>query len=92
MQTATTPKWLPSHLAVNFPCLAVAFSASKKELAKVVCRPATQNVAGHNEFIKGHEAGNKGWCTQGRTRSELVLEIALKLSVTIYYVIPFAND
>ena len=25
----------------------------KKELAKNACRPATQNVAGHKEFIRG---------------------------------------
>ena len=31
---------------------AVVFSASKKELAKNVCRPNTQNVACHKEFIK----------------------------------------
>ena len=32
--------------------LAVVFSACKKELAQNVCRPDTQNVAGHKEFIR----------------------------------------
>ena len=32
--------------------LAVAFSACKKELARNLCRPDTQNVAGHKEFIR----------------------------------------
>ena len=32
--------------------LAIVFSACKKELAKNVCRPDTQNAAGHEEFIK----------------------------------------
>mgnify|MGYP005692976887 FL=1 len=30
----------------------VVFSACKKELAKNVCRPDTQNVVGHKEFIR----------------------------------------
>ena len=34
-------------------CLAVVFSACKKELAKNVCRPTTQYVAGHKEFVRG---------------------------------------
>ena len=32
--------------------LAVVFSVCKKELAKNVCRPDTQDVAGHKEFIR----------------------------------------
>ena len=32
--------------------LAVVFSVCKKELAQNVCRPDTQNVAGHKEFIR----------------------------------------
>ena len=32
--------------------LAVVFSACKKELAENSCRPNTQNVAGHKEFIR----------------------------------------
>ena len=33
--------------------LAVVFSVCRKEPAKNVCRPYTQNVAGHKEFIRG---------------------------------------
>ena len=32
--------------------LAVVFSPCTKELAKNRCRPDTQNVAGHKEFIR----------------------------------------
>ena len=32
--------------------LAVVFSACKEELAKNICRPDTQNVAGHKELIR----------------------------------------
>ena len=32
--------------------LAVVFSACKKELAENICRPNTQNVAGHKDFIR----------------------------------------
>ena len=32
--------------------LAVVFSACKKELAKNLCRPDTQNVADHKELIR----------------------------------------
>ena len=35
--------------------LAVVFSQFKKELAKNVCRPDTQNVACHKEFIRAME-------------------------------------
>ena len=35
--------------------LAVVFLVAKKELAQNVCRPDTQNVAGHTEFIRGME-------------------------------------
>ena len=65
MHTPASPKWLPSHLVSNsahevgaaWPSalLAVVFLAAKKELAKNVCRPDTQNVAGHTEFIRGME-------------------------------------
>ena len=44
-QPPRTQTW-PSAL------LAVVFSACKKELATNICRPDTQNVAGHEEFIK----------------------------------------
>ncbi len=30
----------------------MVFSACKKELAKNACRPDTQNVAGHKEFMR----------------------------------------
>ena len=33
--------------------LAVVFFGMGKELAKIVCRPATENVAGHTELIRG---------------------------------------
>ena len=39
---------------------AVVFSACKKELAKNVCQPDTQNVAGHKEFIRGMGQGIGG--------------------------------
>ena len=32
--------------------LAVVVSGCKKELAENICRPDTQNVAGHREFIR----------------------------------------
>ena len=35
--------------------LAVVVSGCKKELAENICRPDTQNVAGHTEFIRGME-------------------------------------
>ena len=41
---------------------AVVFSQFKKELAKNVCRPDTQNVAGHKEFIRGMGQAIGGWC------------------------------
>ena len=52
--------------------LAVVFSACEKELAKNVCRPDTQNVAGYKEFIEAMEQAIRGWCTEGRRRSKLV--------------------
>ena len=40
--------------------LAIVFLAAKKELAQNVCWPDTQNVAGHNEFIRGMEQAIEG--------------------------------